>query len=547
MGAVALALAALALTAAGSAHASANICCGPWQQAGQLAVTADGRNVYVSDYLTTLALRRDAVTGSLELIDSYDGGGSIVELSPDGRHVYVAGFPESEAGGRMITVFKRDENTGALSSVGRWRQTSYGTFRDLEFRDNRTLYVSDQARDALITLTRDEDTGKLAYRGETRNGEGVEGLSGPGGIALEGDFLYVSQTEWPGGIGVFGLAADGSLLPAEACDCFAPGDLESHPGGNRLIASGSPGPYWFARDPGTGTLAELSHGLSTAGSALDDGSTVFDHGGVNLYVAGGGGVSQFDGASNGVTPKRTYYEGRDGQGLRTAQALSLSPDGRFLYVAGGEARTSRSPGTIAVFSRTPATGELAFASLFTGPHFDGRPHDLQGKGPTAEINGGAEYTNDRDVMISVDNLSPVDTSIDLSNDGGFKHGERRAVDETKRYPWTLASTGPTRLPKTVYVRVNGATPYAGSPVADEIILDETAPVIVFARARSRRTLKVKARDNLSGVAQIQVARGSRSEGWKPLGRAVAVPAGHGSVRVRVRDRAKNPSRWRTVR
>src|SRR3712207_5487285 len=83
-------LAALAVLPA-AANATRTACCGPWGAGGQIAVSADGLNVYVADSQATLALRRDPVSGALSLIDSYDGGGALVELSPDGRHVYVSG------------------------------------------------------------------------------------------------------------------------------------------------------------------------------------------------------------------------------------------------------------------------------------------------------------------------------------------------------------------------------------------------------------------------------------------------------------------------
>jgi hypothetical protein len=62
----------------------------------------------------------------------------------------------------------------------------------------------------------------------------------------------------------------------------------------------------------------------------------------------------------------------------------------------------------------------------------------------------------------------------LSNDGGFAGAQ--SVPVTLTIPWTLVSSGPERLPKTVYARFLGA----GNDTAnftDDIILDETPPTV----------------------------------------------------------------------
>jgi hypothetical protein len=120
------------------------------------------------------------------------------------------------------------------------------------------------------------------------------------------------------------------------------------------------------------------------------------------------------------------------------------------------------------------------------------------------------------------------------------------------FPWTLQSTGPERLPKIVYVRGPGG--FSG----DDIILDETAPVVTavqvlpftagkVAAARVRRRLRIAARDRTSGVARVQIAGNPRRPGrWFWYGNRVRYPVSGVRVFVRVRDRAGNRSRWRSI-
>jgi hypothetical protein len=125
--------------------------------------------------------------------------------------------------------------------------------------------------------------------------------------------------------------------------------------------------------------------------------------------------------------------------------------------------------------------------------------------------------------------------------------------------WTLDSTGPERLPKTIYVRFGDAT----QTFTDDIILDETAPTVLAAAfgpkagsshrasaaaARARTyTIRVRARDNVSGVAGLQAtANRSRPSKLQPYRTTARVKASSSRLWIRVRDRAGNFSRWRKV-
>ena len=173
------------------------------------------------------------------------------------------------------------------------------------------------------------------------------------------------------------------------------------------------------------------------------------------------------------------------------------------------------------------------------------------------VNGGALYTNDPHVLIHT--VWPEFAStVTLSNDGGFAHAENQAV--AADIPWTLDSSGPERLPKTVYVRFDEGT----QTFQDDIILDEVPPVLtsatligpsaVGAKLQTRRaqasrsgeyTLRASASDDDSGVGTMQLAQQSRRGGpMQPYTSAEKIVAK--AAFMRVADRAGNFSPWRRV-
>lgn len=180
------------------------------------------------------------------------------------------------------------------------------------------------------------------------------------------------------------------------------------------------------------------------------------------------------------------------------------------------------------------------------------------------INNGAQYTNDPDVTVNL--VAPIGTTQTLiSNDGGFLQPSTFGVVET--IPWRLDSSGPERLPKTVYVRFRGES-IADQTLTDDIILDETSPVVHSASAESLaagasssfRNLRVRspkakvilirtrATDKTSGVASIQAGTKKSPKLRKlPYKNTLRIRANTKFVWLRVWDRAGNPSRWLKIR
>jgi hypothetical protein len=175
------------------------------------------------------------------------------------------------------------------------------------------------------------------------------------------------------------------------------------------------------------------------------------------------------------------------------------------------------------------------------------------------INGGDVYTNDPHVKLSV--VAPAWASwLRVDNDGGFQTAKSFAAKKTIR--WHLTESGRERLPKTVYLRFGSSS----QTYTDDIILDQTKPTVrsatvgsggatasaaVMATASKARTyrVRVRAKDATSGVAKVQFAVRSKRHpsALRKFKRISRYNGARAPKYVRVRDRAGNYSRWRSIR
>ena len=268
-------------------------------------------------------------------------------------------------------------------------------------------------------------------------------------------------------------------------------------------------------------------------------------------------------AALAVAPERTLtgrsvaFDARASTDAATAVVRyewDLDGDGSFEVDSGATPTASRAfaaPATIAAAVRvTDRAGHVAVAGATLTVTALAPP----GKPVGVSVNQGARYTNSPDVTLFAVWPAFASTAF-VSNDGGF--GAAQTFPVAERLPWRLDSSGPERLPKTVYVRYLGGAA-TSETFTDDIILDETAPKVLaatltvppapaVARAAAARTLGIRARDNVSGVGWMQVTSSKRRPGRVRRFKArVSVPA-RGPVLVRVRDKAKNWSRWRRAR
>jgi len=180
-----------------------------------------------------------------------------------------------------------------------------------------------------------------------------------------------------------------------------------------------------------------------------------------------------------------------------------------------------------------------------------------GKQFGVSINHGAQYTRTPKVVVTASFPASISSML-FSNDGGFFaptiFPPKTAVD------WTLDSSGPERLPKTIYVRfLTGQIP--SETFQDDIILDEIPPVVQQAAvvpraapagalaARASKTakwkVKVKAKDSNSGVSRVQVTANKKKPGKLLIYKTrLTVKSATRPKYVRARDRAGNFSKWR---
>jgi RTX calcium-binding nonapeptide repeat (4 copies) len=170
-----------------------------------------------------------------------------------------------------------------------------------------------------------------------------------------------------------------------------------------------------------------------------------------------------------------------------------------------------------------------------------------GKAIGVSIDGGALYTNSPDVRLRVRGPDAA-THLRISNDGGFESFVSRPISGLT-FEFELSSSGPERLPKTVYVRFDCPGLDPNRTFTDDIILDETRPVVrsaqVVRRRHGRVRVALRARDATSGVKSAQFAR-VRHRPWARIRYRNRVTLLRAPRWVRVRDGAGNVSRWRHV-
>jgi len=300
-----------------------------------IAVSPDGRHVYVAGYGddAVSVFARDLGTGVPSFVEvqkdgvaGVDGlaGANSVAVSPDGKHVYVAGNGEN-----AIAVFSRNATSGHLTFVevdknGVGGVSGLGSINALAVSpDGKHVYAAGFGDDAIAVFRRDAATGSLGFAEVDRNGElGIQGLGGASSVAVS-----------PDGKHVYATGANDNAVAA------------------------------FDRNPTTGSLSFVQAQFD--GTAGVDGlayaySVAVSRDGKHVYVAGSqdNGVAVFSRNPNtgSLSFVQAQIDGMGGvDGLNDVQAVAVSPDGAYLYAA-----AYTGDGGIAVFRRSASTGALSF-------------------------------------------------------------------------------------------------------------------------------------------------------------------------------------------
>ena len=168
--------------------------------ANSVAVGPDGSHVYATgSYDNALAVfRRDVATGQLTFVQvlkdgvsGVDGlsGAHSVTVSPDGSHVYAAGYPDN-----ALAVFRRDAATGQLTFLQVLKDGVNGVdgldgANSVNVSpDGSHVYATGYYDDALAVFHRDVATGQLTFVQMLKDGvNGVDGLDGANSVTVSPD------------------------------------------------------------------------------------------------------------------------------------------------------------------------------------------------------------------------------------------------------------------------------------------------------------------------------------------------------------------------
>jgi len=280
-------------------------------------------------------------------------GAKSVAVSPDGKSVYVAA-----AWAPALVRFERDTSTGALTPKGcitdtiledtECAQQTYGLAGAESVAvspDGKSVYVAGTIENTVVAFERDTSTGALTPIGCVQDNDeflvkcvkSADGLSQVRSVAVspDGKSVYAASNEDDAVVELSrSTSGDVGVLTPQGCiDDEAP--------------------------EGRDSCAQSTHGLDgAAGVAVSpDGKSV--------YVASedDNAVVRFDrDTSTGeLTPQGCIDDSAEtpdtcaasAAGLQAAVALTLSPDGSSLYVAG------RDSDAIARFGRNTSTGALS--------------------------------------------------------------------------------------------------------------------------------------------------------------------------------------------
>jgi 6-phosphogluconolactonase (cycloisomerase 2 family) len=271
--------------------------------------------------LSFVEVQQDGVGG----VDGLDYAYSVT-VSPDGKNLYAAGAIDD-----AVAVFSRNTTTGELSFV-EVQQDGVGGVDGLDGArsmtvspDGKNLYAAGGIDNAVAVFSRDTTTGELSFVEVQMDGVGgVDGLDGADSVTVspDGKNLYAA-----------GVTDDAVAV--------------------------------FSRNTTTGELSFVEVQMDGVGGVdgLDGADSVtVSPDGKNLYAAGiiDDAVAVF--SRNTTTGELSFVEVQmDGvggvDGLDGADSVTVSPDGKNLYAAGG------SDDAVAVFSRNTTTGELSFVEV----------------------------------------------------------------------------------------------------------------------------------------------------------------------------------------
>jgi len=317
-----------------------------------VTISPDGRHLYVAGRAddAMAVFGRDSTTGALTMVeiqrdgrDDVDGLEDVfsVTISPDGRNLYATGRGE-----HALAVFSRDSTTGALTFVEVHKDGLAGVdglgeaVSSAISPDGKHLYVAGRADDAIAVFGRDPTTGGLTFVEIQRDGtDGVEGLHDTVSVDVSPDGKHVyAAGQLDDAVAVFIRdSITGSLAFVEV-HTYGVGGVDGLNGATSVTVSPD-GRHVYATGGSDKVRSPGESPLSSASLDRPDAVTVFSR----------------DSASGTLAFMEVQRDGIGGvDGLFIVHSVTISPDGNHLYAAGG------GDDAVAVFSRDSATGSLTF-------------------------------------------------------------------------------------------------------------------------------------------------------------------------------------------
>lgn len=301
-------------------------------------------------------------------------GAACIALSPDEQYVYVASDRDD-----AVTVFRREDASGRLAFVEVWRDGTgganelAGAVGVVVSPDGGHVYVTSWRDDALTVFSRDAATGRLTYV-EAHKDEvgGIVSLDHASSVVVSPDDknVYVASAA-DHTVSVFRRnTSTGELTFVEAEGIVSGLDstysVTISPDGKHVYAAnyGNDSVTVFERDDATGALTYRS--MVQDGGGVDGLEGAFhvtvSADGTNVYVASSWdnavAVFERDDATGALTFVEAEFDDTGGvDGLDLARAVTVSHDGKHVYVAGD------SDHAIAIFERSATNGALNYVGM----------------------------------------------------------------------------------------------------------------------------------------------------------------------------------------
>lgn len=306
--------------------------------------------------------------------------------------------------------------------------------------DGKHVYLSSQIDNAITVFTRDISTGRLSQAGNVRQDiEGVDGLKSAKDIILSPDGKHVyaiglgkgntTSAIYASLVGFTRDAQTGLLTPADLRQ--EQGQTNSNSAGNINVAFSSD----YAK------LAFSPDGYFLYVSAFNSNNVmVFQRAAANGVLSL---VEVFSGDVNGSAVL---------DNIAFARGITVSPDGKNVYVTGGELRGPGS-GAVTVFSRHAITGRLTLLHAI-----------VNGQG------GVSGLARPRDVLVSPDGkhvyvAAGQDNDIVVFNRAS--DGQLTYVEKVNYFD-TLANTNVLMDAESLVFSPNGRFLYVGTNVGSTV-------------------------------------------------------------------------------